>query len=93
MVQRLSRGKSYTSKKDVFIESFEGHKQDHIKEEVANNFSSDYLLPESFIQLLPEGRISENEIRKIARAYDTHPTIVLGRLYKLGKVPYSLVRK
>ncbi len=76
-------------KKDVFIESFEGHKQDPIKEEEANNFSSDSLLPESFIRLLPEGKILEKEIKKIARAYDTHPAIVLGRLYKLGRVPYS----
>jgi hypothetical protein len=38
---------------------------------------------------LPEGKISEKEIRKIARTYETHPAIVLGRLYKLGRLHAS----
>lgn len=76
-------------KKDVFIESFKGHDLDPVKEEEANKFAGDWLLPDSFINELPEGKITEKDIRRIARLYETHPAIVLGRLYNLGKLPYT----
>jgi HTH-type transcriptional regulator/antitoxin HigA len=76
-------------KKDVFIESFEGHKQDPKKEEEANKFAEDSLLPENFIDFLPEGKITEKDIRRIAREFETHPAIVLSRLNRLDKLPYS----
>jgi HTH-type transcriptional regulator / antitoxin HigA len=73
-------------KKDVFIESFEGHSQDPVKEEEANKFAADWLLAETFISDLPAGKISEKDVRRIARSYETHPAIVLGRLFKMGKI-------
>jgi addiction module HigA family antidote len=76
-------------KKDVFIESFIGHDLDPVKEAEANKFAGDSLLPDSFINELPAGKITEKDIRRIARLYETHPAIVLGRLYNLGKLPYT----
>ena len=38
---------------------------------------------------MPAGKITEKDIRRIARLYETHPAIVLGRLYNLGKLPYT----
>lgn len=75
-------------KKEVFIEDFEGYELDIKKEEEANKFASDFLLPDDFINDLPKS-ITEKDIRKIARIYHTHPAIVLGRLQKLNILHYS----
>ena len=73
-------------KKEVFIEGLKDADQDVTKEEEANRFSADWLLPASFIKEFNEGPITEREVRRVARLYETHPAIVLGRLYKLDKV-------
>jgi HTH-type transcriptional regulator / antitoxin HigA len=76
-------------KKEVFIESFEGYVQDATKEDEANKFAADWLLPDDFIKDLPKTKITEKDIRNIARLYNTHPAIVIGRLNKMKKIPYS----
>jgi addiction module HigA family antidote len=70
-------------KKEVFIEEFEGYTLDEERENEANSFAANQLLPDTFLETLPE-RITEDIIRQIARTYQTHPAIVLGRLQKLG---------
>lgn len=75
-------------KKDVFIEGFEGVENDEEKEREANDFASDWLLPDTFISEITS-KIDERTVRKIARNYSTHPAIVVGRLQNLNKVPYS----
>lgn len=72
-------------KKEVFIEEFEGYIVDEERENEANSFAANQLLPDAFLETLPE-RITEDAIRQIARNYQTHPAIVLGRLQKLGIV-------
>jgi HTH-type transcriptional regulator / antitoxin HigA len=70
-------------KKEIFIEEFEGYTLDEECENEANTFAANQLLPDSFLKDLPQ-QITEDVIRQIARSYQTHPAIVLGRLQKLG---------
>jgi len=74
-------------KKDVFIEDFDGVKNDDEKENEANDFARDWLLPDTFLEEII-GEIDERTVRKIARTYSTHPAIVVGRLQNLNKVPH-----
>lgn len=74
-------------KKDVFIEEFEEIENDKDKEQEANDFARDWLLPDSFLEDI-EDTITEGTIRKVARKYNTHPAIVLGRLQNLNRVPF-----
>jgi HTH-type transcriptional regulator/antitoxin HigA len=76
-------------KKDVFIEEFEGYQPNNDKEDEANEFAARLLLSDNFMQDLPDGEITEKDIRLIARKYHTHPAIVLGRLQKNKLVSYS----
>jgi HTH-type transcriptional regulator/antitoxin HigA len=75
-------------KKDIFVEGVKEYTSDEKKEEEADSFAQNFLLPEEFIEELPE-KITEKEIRKIARKYETHTAIVVGHLQLLGFVPYS----
>jgi len=75
-------------KKEVFIEEFEGYPLDEGRENEANSFAANHLLPASFLDSMPK-LITEDIIRQIARTYQTHPAIVLARLQKLEKVKYS----
>jgi HTH-type transcriptional regulator / antitoxin HigA len=76
-------------KKDVFMEDFDGYTSDLKKETEANEFANRWLLSQEFIAELPE-KITEKEIRQIARKYETHPAIVLSRLQHQKLVPYSV---
>jgi HTH-type transcriptional regulator/antitoxin HigA len=75
-------------KKDVFIENFEEYKSDPNKEKEADEFANKCLLPNDVAPELSEYP-TENEIKQIARKYQTHPAIVLGRLQHLKIVPFS----
>jgi HTH-type transcriptional regulator/antitoxin HigA len=75
-------------KKEVFIEDFEGHEVDKEKEQEANDFAAKWLLPNEFLNELPE-KITEQDVKQIAKKYKTHPAIVVGRLQNLGRVPHS----
>lgn len=74
-------------KKDVFVEDLDEYESDEKKEIEANNFASKSLLPVDISKEM-SNNITEKEIRQIARKYNTHAAIVLGRLQKLDKVPY-----
>jgi HTH-type transcriptional regulator/antitoxin HigA len=77
-------------KKDVFIEDFDEYIIDEQKENEANDFANKILLPEDITIELPEReKITERTLRDIARKYNTHAAIVLGRLQRLGILPYS----
>jgi len=75
-------------KKDVFIEEFEEAMTDPKKEKEANDFAYSFLLPEGIPSDLSD-RVTENEIKQIARVNKTHPAIVLSYLQKIKKVAYS----
>ncbi|HRI33378.1 MAG TPA: helix-turn-helix domain-containing protein [Saprospiraceae bacterium] len=75
-------------KKEVFIEDFEGYVMDEEKEKEADNFANKWLLGDDISKEF-SGVITEVDIKAVARKYDTHPAIVLGRLQYLKMVPYS----
>lgn len=75
-------------KKDVFIEDLDEFEANPQKEIEADDFANKFLLPEDITAELPNN-ITEKDIRQIARKYNTHAAIVLGRLQHLKKLPYS----
>ena len=75
-------------KKETFIEQFEGFKPIPEKEEEANEFACEYLLPSDAIDELPE-EFSSDDIEDLASKYTTHPGIVVGRLQHLKRLSYS----
>ena len=72
-------------KKDIFLEQFEGYEK---KESKAEQFASEFLLLSMLLNNLPE-KITDKEVKDIARDAQIHPGIVIGRLQRLGKVLYS----
>jgi HTH-type transcriptional regulator/antitoxin HigA len=74
-------------KKDVFMEEFDAFTKDEKKENEADEFANKWLLPDEFLEEIPND-ITEKVIRKIARQYDTHPAIVVGRLQNKNIVPF-----
>ncbi len=76
-------------KRDAFIDTKKINNDDK-KEEEANKFARDYLIPPSeykqFTALTP---ISEAKVRKFAEKIEIHPGIVVGRLQHDGHIPYS----
>lgn len=79
-------------KKDVFIEDFEGVANDQQKENEANDYSGNLLLPKAAIDQLSIP-VSEMDIRRLAKQYQTHPGIVVGRLQKLDLIPRTFGNK
>ena len=75
-------------KKETFIEQFEGFKSIPEKENEANDFACDHLLPQAAINELPD-EIEPNDIAELALKYKTHPAIVVGRLQHLNILDYS----
>lgn len=75
-------------KKELFLESEQAVKSREHKEEEANGFAARKLLPEKAIGELPDG-FNEEDIVDLARRYETHPGIVIGRVQHLGLAPYS----
>jgi HTH-type transcriptional regulator/antitoxin HigA len=75
-------------KKDVFIEEFEEDINDPKKEKEANEFAYSILLPEGIPSNLPD-RITENDIKQIAKSNKTHAAVVLSYLQRIKKVAYS----
>lgn len=75
-------------KKDVFIENLNEYEVDAQKEMEADDFANKSLLTEDITTELPF-KITEEDIRRIARKYNTHPAIVLGRLQHQGLLSYS----
>jgi hypothetical protein len=75
-------------KKDVFIESFEGVVIDEKKEEEADHFSDEWLIPSQFLKSV-SSKITEKEIKQLARQIGIHPGIVVGRLQKMKILDYN----
>jgi len=75
-------------KKDVFVEDLKEYELNPQKEIEADVFANKWLLPEDITVELSD-KITEKEIRQIARKYNTHAAVVLGRLQHLNMVSYS----
>lgn len=76
-------------KKDVFVEDLDEYECNQQKEDEADGFANKFLLPVDVTTELPNHGITEKDIRQVARKYNTHAAIVLGRLQHLDIVPYS----
>ncbi len=74
-------------KKEVFIEDFDEYVADTKKEEEADEFANKSLLPDDITTDLPVS-ITEKDIRQLARKYNTHAAIIIGRLQHLKILPY-----
>lgn len=75
-------------KKDVFLEDIKEYDLDPVKEEEANEFAIKALLPGDIANEFND-KITERDIRMVARKYKTHAAIVLGYLQHNRKVtPY-----
>ncbi|MGO3183802.1 MAG: ImmA/IrrE family metallo-endopeptidase [Aequorivita sp.] len=75
-------------KKDIFIEDSDDYKNDTKKELEANEFANKILLPIDINAVFPKN-LSEKDIRKLARDYNTHPAIVVGQLQRQKIIPYT----
>ena len=75
-------------KRDIFLE---GHKETNEKEEQANQFSSEWLIPsDQYKNFYPRGNyFSKVEIKEFARKINIAPGIVVGRLQHDGRMPMN----
>lgn len=76
-------------KKDVFIEDFTGIVIDEKKENEANKFSDEILIPSHFLKNV-DSNITEKEIKTLAREAGVHPGILVGRLQRLEIIEYKV---
>jgi HTH-type transcriptional regulator / antitoxin HigA len=75
-------------KSEIFIEDFEGMVYDAKKEAEANNYAAKILLKENVTSIL-HGNYSELHIKKVAKLYNTHVAIIVGRLQREGVIGYN----
>ena len=76
-------------KKDVFIEE-EGASGGDLKEEEANRFAANSLIPKHDLRLfMKTGKVSKAAIRKFAKVQGIAPGIIVGRLQHEEYLPYS----
>jgi HTH-type transcriptional regulator/antitoxin HigA len=76
-------------KKDIFLENVEGTETDQEKEEEANTFASNILLPNHELQqILAKGPIDEGLINEFSQKFRTPAGVIIGRLQHLKIFPY-----
>ncbi|MCR5520260.1 MAG: HigA family addiction module antidote protein [Bacteroidales bacterium] len=76
-------------KKDIFLEKAGISGQDETKEKEADNYASDVLLAKSDeLEFLRNASFSRAGILDAAKKYNTHPSILVGRLKHLGVMEY-----
>jgi len=76
-------------KKDIFLENAGISDQDETKEKEADSFASDILLSrDEEYEFLRNSSFSEKVIIEAAKKYNTHPSILVGRLKHLKIMEY-----
>lgn len=76
-------------KKDIFLEDAGGMELDLEKENEADAFSANILLSkEHENELLSTNDYSEEQIISAAKKFNTHPSIIVGRLQHLKKIEF-----
>jgi len=77
-------------KKDFFIEGVEGLSMDPEKEQEANEFAANYLVPSrDYKNFVAQGDFSKTAILRFADLVETHPAVVAGRISREGYMLYS----
>lgn len=85
----LKHGKKYVS-----LENFDYPGLNEKKEKEADEFAANFLLPKKAVRkLVKETSITKEVIENFAKAYHTHPSIVVGRLQHLKIIPYNTFRE
>ena len=80
-------------KKDIFLENIEYSDKDKQKEMEADDFAIKWTLAvEEFNELLQYPQLSEEVIIAIAKKFNTHPAIIIGRLQHEKLIPYAVGR-
>lgn len=80
-------------KKDIFLEDTEYSDKEQKKEDEADHFASEILLPiEQENEIIQHGNYSESTILTYAEKFNVHPAIIVGRLQHRGIIPYSLLQ-
>lgn len=77
-------------KKQIFIEGSAPRQEDSKREEEANRFAGEILIPsEAWTAFVEKGQFESARIRSFAKKIAVHPGIVAGRLLKAGLVDYD----
>ena len=77
-------------KKDVFLEL---HGMTSEKEEEANRFASNILIPPDELNEFLQERVTLSRIQQFANRIGTHPGIVVGRLQRDKRLGYKVGQK
>ncbi len=81
-------------KKGYFLEEVEGVENPQDKEEEANQFATEILVPSSIIQTIKgAGTVYEPQIKEYARRNRIHPGILVGRLQHEGVLEQHWLNK
>jgi len=76
-------------KRKIFIDG-DDTGMDEIKEDEANRFASDFLIPrKDYIQFIKDDKFSKALIQSFAEKIKIAPGIVVGRLQHVGRLPMS----
>ncbi|MCC6400824.1 MAG: XRE family transcriptional regulator, partial [Flavobacteriales bacterium] len=80
-------------KKDVFLESIEWDGRNDATEKEADAFAVKWTFTEAEEQeVLAAEPLDDDDIRRFARKFNTHPAMIIGRLQHKKLIPYSVGR-
>jgi len=80
-------------KKDVFLESIEWDGRNDAKEKEADAFAVKWTFTEAEeLEVLAAEPLDDDDIRRFARKFNTHPAMIIGRLQHKKLIPYSVGR-
>ena len=78
-------------KKDIFLENVKGTEIDQVKEEEADIFAAQILLPEYELQeIIDAVPLTEEMIHGFAQKFRTPAGVIIGRLQHLKHIPFSI---
>jgi HTH-type transcriptional regulator / antitoxin HigA len=81
-------------KKDVFVDEGDGSNLNDIKEKQADDFAIDRVFSKAQeTEVISQNHLSENDILRYAKKFETHPGIIIGRLQHSRRIPHSVGRE
>ena len=76
-------------KKDIFLDNVEGTLIDLKKEDEANNFAANLLMPDDeWQQIIQDRPVTKEKIVGFSKQFKTPAGVIVGRLQRLKVVPY-----
>ena len=77
-------------KKRIFLEGTQLDQEDQKREDEANQFAGELLIPEKeYVSFLDQNKFTTPSIRKFAASINAHPGIVVGRLMRDKRLSYT----